>query len=383
MMRPRQISLALLGVLISSCFATNNLASAQTPSSKKNQDKTVDAFTDAAMRGDIARVKRFLKHGMNVNAEPSHFKGWTALMAATTFNRTELVRFLLAAGAVPKGRLAEGQAVLYQAAAFSNPEIVRMLIDAGAQLNEADNNGVTPLMRASWMGNGDIVRVLLAAGADVTVKDNHGQSTFYYASAYGDLVTIKAFLGKNADPNERDENGETPLMWAARNRNNEALLALLAAGAELNARSKSGETPLMMAAAQLDLRKVNILLRSGAEVKASDSKGWTALMFAAANSQFRGLFGHDNEFMERIFVAGKMTEDLIAAGADINRVGNDGKTALLLAIESGHGGIVKALLIHGANAQDVRRFGNRMIVVYEPELKRVALSKLLESFEDQ
>jgi uncharacterized protein len=383
MMRPRRISLALLVVLISSGFAPNNLTSAQKPSNNKNQDKTVEAFTDAAMRGDIARVKRFLKQGMNVNAEPSHHKGWTALMAATTFNRTEAVRFLLAAGAVTNGRLTEGESVLYQAAAFSNPEIVRMLLNAGAQLNETDNNGVTPLMRASWMGNGEIVKVLLAAGADVTVKDHRGQSTLYYASVYGDLETVRAFLGKNADTNERDENGETPLMWAARNRNNGAFLALLAAGAELNARSKSGETPLMMAAAQLDLRKVNILLRSGAEVKASDSKGWTALMFAAANAQFRPLFGHNNEFMERIFVAGKMAEDLIAAGADINRVGNDGKTALLLAIESGHGGIVKALLIHGANAQDVRKFGNRMIVVYEPELKRVALSKLLESFEDQ
>jgi len=378
-MRPSQISLALFGVLIFSCFTTDYVAWAQRPSSNKNQDKTVEAFTDAAMKGDIARVKRFLKHGMNVNAEPSHFKGWTALMAATTFNRTELVRFLLAAGAVTNGRLTEGQSVLYQAAAFSNPEIVRMLLNAGAQLNETDNKGVTPLMRASWMGNGEIVKVLIAAGADVTVKDHHGQSTLYYASVHGDLETIRAFLGKNADPNERDENGETPLMWAARNRNNEAFLALLAAGAELNARSKSGETPLMKAAAQLDLRKVNILLRTGAEVKACDSKGWTALMFAAANSQFRPLFGHDNEFMERIFVAGTMTEDLIAAGADINRVGNDGKTALLLAIESGHGGIVKALLIHGANAQNVDRFGNKMIVIYGPELKRVSLNKLLES----
>jgi ankyrin repeat protein len=344
----------------------------------------VETFTEAAMEGDLATIKSLLAQGMNINAEPRWHKGWTALMAAATFGRHEIVNFLLSGGADVHVKLEDGRTTLYQAAQNGDRRIVEALIAAGVELNAKTVEGRTALIRAAWMGHGEAVKVLLAARADTGIRDKDGWSAQRFAASSGDVETIKAFLAAGAAPNAVDEKGETPLMWATWNRNNDAFQALLSAGADVNAKSKSGETALMWAAQQLDARKIKMLLSAGANVQARDARGWTVLMFAASNSHFRSLVGHDNEFMERLFMAGRTTDELIAAGVDVNARGADGKTALVLAVESGHGEIVKSLLAHGADAQQVARYGNRLITNYWDDagklsLKRVPLSRLLES----
>ena len=346
-------------------------------------NKAVRDFIHAAEEGDLTAVKAFIARGMNIDAEPVGFKGWTALMAASTYGQAQVVKFLLASGADATVKLKDGSTTLYQAAQNGNREVAEALISSGVELNARTDKGRTALIRAAWMGHADVVKVLLAAGVDREIKDQEGWSAFKFAASSGDPETIKAFLASGADVNGRDEKGETPLIWATLNRKDETFKALLDAGGAVNARSKSGVSALMRAASYLDFRKVKALIVAGAEVNARDANGWTALMFAAFNSRYRGLWGHDNEFMHRLHVAGTMIEDLVAAGADVNTQAHNGETALVLAVNSGHGNIVRALLAHGADTLPVQKLKNRMVVIYNRKLplRRITLAKLLQSVE--
>ncbi|KAL8830923.1 MAG: hypothetical protein Q9191_001158 [Dirinaria sp. TL-2023a] len=65
---------------------------------------------------------------------------------------------------------------LYYAASFGLTEIVRYLLDAGADMEaRGGHGGATPLNIASYRGNYDVVKLLLERGADPHAVDHGGQ----------------------------------------------------------------------------------------------------------------------------------------------------------------------------------------------------------------
>ncbi len=97
-------------------------------------------FVIYAGRGDKVIVNAFLAAGMPVDVVRTT-DGWSPLMAASFFKKTE---------------------------------IVQLLLEKEASVNLQDLYGKTPLMQASAMGAEDIVVMLLAYGADPNIQDkNH------------------------------------------------------------------------------------------------------------------------------------------------------------------------------------------------------------------
>jgi hypothetical protein len=92
----------------------------------------IDAFMQAAARGDFASVKGFLAAGMPVDVMDD--KHCTAMNYA---NDEMLVRVLLAAGANPNGPEPEpgGFTPLVQAAIHGRADVVRLVLEAGADPN--------------------------------------------------------------------------------------------------------------------------------------------------------------------------------------------------------------------------------------------------------
>jgi ankyrin repeat protein len=259
---------------------------------------------DAAMRGDREAVRAALARKADVNA--TQVDGTTALHWAVERDDVELAEILLTAGARVGARTREGVTPLLLAAINGSAPMLGRLIKSGADPNAPlTPAGDTALMLTARSGKTDAVRLLVEARADVNARESWG--------------------------------GTTALMWAVAERHAEAARLLIDAGAGVNARSH------YVAAANGRGFEGRTPLANATDVKPAEfASGWlTPLMFAA----------RDGGSLE-------LTRMLVGAGADVNDVAGDGKTALAIAIFNGNYDVASFLVDNKAdvNKADVQRF---------------------------
>ena len=143
-----------------------------------------------------------------------------------------------------------------------------------------------------------------------------------------------------------------------------AVLSLLEEGRDINGKiNADGDTYLIMAADKGNEQLVKTLLEKGADINRVSDKGHTALTAATTNGHIgltRLFFekgatlpdrvGKDTPLIKAAYGANaEMIEFLIAKGADVKAVGENGKTALHAAAIFGNAPAVRALLAHGAD----------------------------------
>jgi ankyrin repeat protein len=107
---------------------------------------------------------------------------------------------------------------------------VQQLLKSGADLETRDEYGATALMYAAAFSSPDCVRLLLDAGADINATSNQGSTALMWSTA--DAVKVRLLLGHHADVNARTKDGGTALLSAAFRENLEVLRMLIAAGAD-------------------------------------------------------------------------------------------------------------------------------------------------------
>jgi len=258
---------------------------------------------DAAMRGDREAVRTALARKADVNAAQTD--GTTALHWAVERDDVELAELLLTAGARVSARTREGVTPLQLAAANGSARMLGRLIRSGAEPNAPlTPAGDTALMLAARTGKTDAIRLVLEARADVNAKESWG--------------------------------GTTALMWAAAGGHAEAARLLIAAGADVNARSH-----YVAAANGRGFEGRTPSARRTEEKVEEFASGWlTPLMFAAREGSL------------------ELARILVGAGADVDAVAGDGKTALALAIFNGNYASASFLVDHKAdvNKADAQRF---------------------------
>lgn len=352
-------------------------------------------------------VKVLIAAGANVNDVDEG--GRTPLMFASQTGSLETIKTLLVAGASINARDKSGQTALMWGQVASryagryNPEVIKTLIGARADVNAVDKSGRTPLMFAAQADLAESVKMLLEAGAKayINAKDERGETaliyafnSFYYSTnhlvAHPSLAIVKALIAAGANVNDVNGSGRTPLMLAAQRNSLDAvkiLLAagasiktkdnkgrtvlmydplynyspsvevfktLMAAGADVNAIDENGQTPLMSAAHSAPIEVIKMLLEAGAEVNAKDKLGRTALMFA-----FYSSVGSSSTLNKTL-----VTKALIAAGANVNDVNNDGGlTPLMCAVQQDAPlEIIKMLLEAGAKATISDKWGQTALI---------------------
>lgn len=99
-------------------------------------------------------------------ADPRLANATTPLMHAARHGRVDLVAALLARGADPNERNADGNGALWFACFADHGGCVDALAAAGADLDNQNVNGATALIYCASAGKAERVRQLLAAGAD-------------------------------------------------------------------------------------------------------------------------------------------------------------------------------------------------------------------------
>ena len=232
----------------------------------------------------------------------------------------------------------DGTTALHWAVRADDLESADLLLKAGARVSAATRDGATPMQLAALNGSATMIDRLVKGGADVNAPlSSFGDTALMLASRTGKPDAVKVLLDAGARVDAKETWGDTTaLMWAVSEGNHAVVRLLIDKGADVNVRSKfvpsatgrgfEGATPASARANQ------------GAEENASGSL--TPLMFAAREGDLE---------------SAKM---LIAAGAQIDVRGGDGKDALGLAIFNGGYDVASFLIDQHANVNqaDAQRF---------------------------
>ena len=97
---------------------------------------------------------------MGASEDAKSNTGYTALMYASLYDRTETATMLLAAGADPNAKNNKGSTALMLASMEGHTETAQALLAAGADKDAENINGRTALILASIKGHTKIVRML-------------------------------------------------------------------------------------------------------------------------------------------------------------------------------------------------------------------------------
>jgi ankyrin repeat protein len=170
-----------------------------------DMSETGDGLIEAAMSGDIIKVRQLLADGADVNF--ANRLGVTALMVAAQWNRPEIVRFLLSKGAdVEAVENSSGCNALMFACLSGNPDLVSLVLEHGAPVDSTNIDGRTALITAAFCGAIKVVRVLLEHGADIGAMDRFGENALTQASMAGHRDVENLLVRKGADKTRKVAN---------------------------------------------------------------------------------------------------------------------------------------------------------------------------------
>ena len=259
-------------------------------------------------------------------------------------------------------RLDGNETPLHLAARVQNKEFTLQLLRYGAKQTYADDKGQLPLHAAVDANRPDNARTLISYAKTsnvletiLTTQDGQGRTPFHLAvhnaltGDWGDILGILTqYPGRHL--NQADETGETPLHTATRADEPDLVTELLAGGADPSIpHGKTGETAMDMATRLGVLKSAAVLLRHNAPrlltsdddnaADAVDENGQTALHRAALDGNGDAIY------------------NLIRLGADPNIQDNNGDTAMILAIKSGHQDPVRYLLSNNGADPDLAGAG--------------------------
>lgn len=248
------------------------------------------------------------------------------------------------------------------AVAYNRSNIVRLLLDAGACVNTTYANTDTLLMRAAQNGFDAIVNDLIKAGADIDVCNRKHNTALLLAALYGRSGSISILLTAGANVNGNNVNGNkvcwgtrtsatlTPLMCAATYGHTAAVKILLSnPNIKVNLTlGHYGEPAFSQAVLGGHVDTVKAILT---DPNLDVNTDVTPMNSALINAILRG-----NYQMVNALLTSPVIEVNVVHQDD--HCETDGYTALVLAAHLGHAEIVKSLLAHrkiNVNGTDKKR----------------------------
>ncbi|KAK1723389.1 ankyrin repeat-containing domain protein [Colletotrichum acutatum] len=289
-------------------------------------------------------------------------------------------------------------------ATFTNPETqVPTPVRKGAIIDLSDNNGRTALSFAAEKGLLGEVMLLLESNADTDLRDDTGRSPLLWALFHNHTDVAKLLLEKDINVNVKDREGRTALSLCAGRGLTEIAQLLVNKGADLDSKDEDDRPPISYAARWGYTEIVCLLIDGGADPNLVEELQWEEFQtpvcwaveygqeavvrtFLAKTNALQACENTCSDHRKPLMLAfGSQSEAMVKLlldhGADLwGYLSNDGPlawaaelgrynmvqiflqhetrayedrqshmfSALMLAAESDHGGIVELLLEDGA-----------------------------------
>lgn len=302
----------------------------------------MDAPLNAAVAAKKAdQVRDLLQKGADPNAKTVDGQG-TPLLCLSAINGEplEITRLLVQSGADLEAMTRNGDSALTAAALAGNLNTVNYLLKAGAKLEANGDGGMTALICAAAAGKTDVVQALLKAGANVNAVTVEGGTALIYGSAKtdggtGNLATVKLLVDAGADVSATTTDAQSAIDLARAGRLNDI--------GEYLEGIKARDERLLKAVVLGDWAKIKEAVAAGANpryhVLLAQVEGDTQGVYTTAAMRLKSdTAGFDAA------VAAK-----ILAKSDLEACGDDGDTALALAVLRRDLVLTRLLLKAGAN----------------------------------
>jgi cytohesin len=318
------------------------------PAAKADTDYN-EAINEAALKGDVAAVKKLLQKNPALVHEvhrATKLSGFTPLHYAAQAGNKNLVRLLIAYKADVNYKKEGGDTPLEVAAWWGKKDVAELFLAKGAQLN---------IFTAAALGKTDQVTAFLRADRKlIHAQRADGRTALHWAAYAGEKATVKLLLVNKADVNSNAHNKawywhRSPLHDAASQGHKAVAELLIARKANINARDDRGRTPLHLAVAYEHKEVVELLLIKGANVNAQINgyylgpgafhpKGVSAVSLL---TPLHLAAQHGNKALVKLLIAHK---------AKVNAQDQGGQTPLDLALDSNYKAVANLLRKHGGIA---------------------------------
>ena len=281
----------------------------------------------AVVLPDLRLLRALIQRGIALNAEPGRM---TALLAATRdswHGRPEAVMTLLANGADPRARDADGNTPLHHAARSTDPGVAALLLDAAAEIDALNDARQSPLAMACLAGNWRLAKFLSERGARAHPAGGDPVLLAAAGTEEDDPVGVQYLLRHKASVNAVGDDGRTALHQAATAGHVAIVQTLLDAGADVRRRDASGLDAWLLAAPSGQTSVMEALLEAGADPDVVDADGRDALMRALDDGQ----------------ASAALARWLRERGMDVDRADASSRRALDRAVAAGRWSLVAAI----------------------------------------
>ncbi|PKS09158.1 hypothetical protein jhhlp_003772 [Lomentospora prolificans] len=252
-------------------------------------------------------------------------KQQSALLLAVKNGLKDAVVALLGKGADISLKDSKKRTALHWAAIGCDVEIMKLLLYHNNTfcINEKDSIGRTALHWAASRGQPHAVELLLRADAHHVIEDKDGRSALILAAMRGSIGPVQALLKNGSDPKTRGKDGKTALDWAATIGSDKVVGELLS---RIQV-DESKQQALEHATKAQNLLTAITIFRAIGDSVIRDSAWRDILLSAAATSQYFSAI-----------------EELLESNPDLNHKDEQGRTALMLAVENKNLQLTKKLL---------------------------------------
>lgn len=296
-----------------------------------------ESFSAAVQAGNVKTVSDLFAKGADINFIDEE---WPLFVTAVTSGDIKMAEFFIKHGVNLELKGPDGKTALLHAISLKNMRLVGMLIKAGANLKAEDLNEKNALMYAAEANNAELLNKLLKSGFSEKTVSKVGKTALDYAIDARAQETFRILSKKNTLPID--------FINAVEKGDSKAVRTLISEGADVKATDKNGKAAVVIATEKGYAEVLKLLLENGADPNGKYFRNPKANLFVLSMYNAR-------------FDAALV---LLKSGisVDFNYKYQDGKTALMVAIESKNQELVNYILLKKSDLDASDDFGNTALI---------------------